>query len=120
MQKGQITNVVRKGYLLDSLAPDQPTHQSNLIRELHFPLIGRCDANKNGQCSYQISLINMCASLGWYHMFLYNPQKQDVNSWVHTNYIAKKQRANGFSQDELDQLQEEIKVLETLVRKSVG
>lgn len=47
--------------------------------------------------SYQIGLLNMCGGLGWYYMFLYNPEKQDVNGWVQTNYIAKKQRANGFS-----------------------
>lgn len=70
--------------------------------------------------SYQIGLMNMCGGLGWYYMFLYNPNKQDPNSWVQSNYIARKQRANGFSQQELEQLQEEIKLLEKLISKSVG
>ena len=70
--------------------------------------------------SYQMSLFNMCAAVGWYYAFLYQPNKQDPTEWYAARYIAKKQAAHGYSQEELETLQVEIAQIEELIQRVVG
>ena len=39
--------------------------------------------------SYQLSLINMSAALGWYYMYLENDDKQDPTDWMRATYLEK-------------------------------
>ena len=70
--------------------------------------------------SYQLSLFNMVAAMGWYYAFLYQPNKQDPTEWYASRYIAKRQAAHGYSQEELEHLQAEIAQIEELMQRVVG